>query len=268
MLSRAIKPRRPRLNLKTAEEIALMRKAGRIVAEVHELMRRMVRPGISTAELDAAAEELIRRRNALPAFKGYPHTGRNDFPATLCTSINEELVHGIPSPKRILREGDIISIDVGAIYGGYYGDAAWTYPVGQISEEAQRLLATTEGALYVAIAAARPGRRLRDISTAIERYVKEHGFNVARNYTGHGIGRQMHEEPQVWNYVDKGYRDGNVVLLPGMTLALEPMVNAGTGDTKVLADGWTVVTADGRLSAHFEHTIVVTEGEPEILTRL
>jgi len=260
--------RRPPIHLKTPEEIALMREAGRIVAEVHELMRKMVRPGVSTAELDAVAQDWIRRRNAIPSFKGYPYTGKNDFPASICTSINEELVHGIPSRDRILREGDIISIDVGAIYKGYQGDSAWTYAVGRISEEAQRLLATTEGALYAGIAAARVGRQVRDISAAIQRYVEERGFSVVREYTGHGIGRAMHEPPNVLNYVGDKYPDGRLPLRPGLTLALEPMVNAGTRETRLLADGWTVVTADGRLSAHFEHTLVVTIGEPEILTRL
>ncbi|MCD6289385.1 MAG: type I methionyl aminopeptidase [Anaerolineae bacterium] len=245
-----------------------MRKAGRIVAEVHELMRRLIRPGVSTAELDAAAEELIRHRNAIPAFKGYPHTGHNDFPATICASINEELVHGIPRPDRVLHEGDIISIDVGAIYQGYYGDGAWTYPVGEISEEAQRLLDATEGALFAGIEAARAGRRLGDVSAVVQRHVEERGFSVVREYTGHGVGREMHEPPQILNYVNRRDPDSRIVLRPGMTLALEPMVNAGTWRTKVLSDGWTVVTADGRLSAHFEHTFAVTDGEPEILTRL
>ncbi len=256
------------IHLKTPEELALMRKAGRIVAEVHALMRRMVRPGVSTAELDAAAEDLIRRRNAIPAFKGYPHRGHNDFPATICASINEELVHGIPSPQRILRAGDIISIDVGAVYRGFYGDSAWTYPVGEISEEAQRLLEATEGALYAGIAAARAGRPLREISAAVQRYVEERGFKVVREYTGHGIGRAMHEPPQVLNYVDERNVEGRLILRPGMTLALEPMVNVGTWRTRLLPDGWTVTTADGSLSAHFEHTLAVTEEEPEILTRL
>ncbi len=268
MIRSGLGKRRPPIHLKTPEEIALMREAGRIVAEVHELMRKMVRPGVSTAELDAVAQDWIRRRNAIPSFKGYPYTGKNDFPASICTSINEELVHGIPSRERILREGDIISIDVGAIYKGYQGDSAWTYAVGRISEEAQRLLATTEGALYAGIAAARAGRQVRDISAAIQRYVEERGFNVVREYTGHGIGRAMHEPPNVLNYVGDKYPDGRLPLRPGLTLALEPMVNAGTRETRLLADGWTVVTADGRLSAHFEHTLVVTTGEPEILTRL
>ncbi len=268
MIRERLARRRARVYLKTPEEIALMRKAGRIVAEVHELMRRMIRPGVSTAELDAAAEDLIRRRNAIPAFKGYPHTGQNDFPATICASINEELVHGIPSPDRILRSGDIISIDVGAVYKGFYGDSAWTYPVGQVSTEAQRLLETTEGALYAGIEAARAGGRLRDISAAIQRYVEERGFSVVREYTGHGIGRAMHEPPQVLNYVNEGDIEGRMILRPGLTLALEPMVNAGTWRTRVLPDGWTVITADGSLSAHFEHTLAITPGEAEILTRL
>ncbi|GAB4567205.1 MAG: type I methionyl aminopeptidase [Anaerolineae bacterium] len=263
-----MKRQRRAVHLKTPEEIRLMRKAGRIVAEVHELMKRMIRPGVSTAELDAAAEDLIRRRNAIPAFKGYPHTGVNDFPATICASINEELVHGIPSPTRVLREGDIISIDVGAVYEGYYGDSAWTYPVGKISEEAQRLLEATEGALFAGIEAARAGHRLREVSAAIQRYVEERGFSVVREYTGHGIGRQMHEPPQILNYVNPLDGDGRLEMRPGLTMALEPMVNAGGWQTRVLSDRWTVVTADGSLSAHFEHTIAVTDGEPEILTRL
>jgi methionyl aminopeptidase len=263
-----LRKRRQPIHLKRPEEIAFMREAGRIVAEVHELMRRMVRPGVSTAELDAVAQDWIRRRNAFPSFKGYPHTGKNDFPASICTSINEELVHGIPSRERILREGDIISIDVGAIYKGFQGDSAWTYPVGEIDEETQRLLETTEGALYAGIAAARAGGRLRDISAAVQYYVEERGFNVVREYTGHGIGRAMHEPPQILNFVKKEDPDGRLELHPGLTLALEPMVSAGTGQTRLLADGWTVITADGCLSAHFEHTLAVTNGEPEILTYL
>lgn len=253
--------------LKTREEIRLMREAGRIVARVHEALREMIRPGVTTAVLDRRAEEIIRAHDAVPAFLGYPHTGKNDFPASICASINEELVHGIPSEKRWLEPGDIISIDVGAIYRGWVGDSAWTYPVGQIDEESQRLLKVTEESLWAGIAQARPGNRLADISEAIEAHVRRHGFSVVREYTGHGVGRHMHEPPQVLNYVPPGVGRGPK-LKPGMTLALEPMVNAGTWRTKVLTDGWTVVTADGKRSAHFEHTIALTEGEPEILTVL
>ncbi len=253
--------------LKTREEIKLMREAGRIVARVHDALREMIRPGVTTAALNRRAEEIIRAHDAVPAFLGYPHTGQNDYPASICASINEELVHGIPSEGRWLEPGDIISIDVGAIYRGWVGDSAWTYPVGEIDEESQRLLRATEESLWAGIAKARPGNRLADISEAIETHVKRYGFSVVREYTGHGVGRRMHEPPQVLNYVPPGAGRGPK-LRAGMTLALEPMVNAGTWRTRVLADGWTVVTADGKRSAHFEHTIALTEGEPEILTVL
>lgn len=241
-----------------------MRRAGRVVAEVLERMREWVAPGVTTGELDRRAEELIRRRNAIPSFKGYPPGSRHPFPASICTSVNEELVHGIPGP-RVLKEGDIISIDVGAIVDGYHGDAAVTLPVGTVSPEAQRLLEVTEGALYAGIEAARVGNRTGDISAAIQRYVEERHFNVVREYTGHEIGRQMHEGLQVPNY---GEPHTGTPLRPGMTLALEPMVLAGAPDVRVLEDHWTVVSCDGALTAHFEHTIAVTHGEAEILTRL
>lgn len=253
--------------LKTREEIRLMREAGRIVACVHEALREMIRPGVTTAALNRRAEEIIRAHHAIPAFLGYPYTGKNDYPASICASINEELVHGIPSEQRWLEPGDIISIDVGVIYRGWVGDSAWTYPVGEIDEESRRLLKATEESLWAGIARARPGNHLADISEAIESHVKRYGFSVVREYTGHGVGRHMHEPPQVLNYVPPGAGRGPK-LKPGMTLALEPMVNAGAWPTKVLADGWTVVTADGKRSAHFEHTIALTEGEPEILTVL
>jgi methionyl aminopeptidase len=203
----------------------------------------------------------------VPTFLGYPHTGRNDFPASICTSINEEVVHGIPSSQRWLEPGDIISVDVGATYQGWVGDSAWTYPVGSIDDEASRLLETTAGSLWAGIAQARAGGHVSDISRAIESYVSERGFSVVREYTGHGVGRQMHEEPQVLNFVPVGAGKG-VRLKEGMTLALEPMVNVGTWRTRVLSDGWTVVTADGKRSAHFEHSIAITDGEPEVLTLL
>ncbi len=253
--------------LKSKAEIALMQEAGRIVARVHEAMQNMIRPGVTTADLDAKAEAIIRMHDAVPAFLGYPHTGKNDYPASICASVNEELVHGIPSQKRWLEEGDIISIDVGAIYQGWVGDSAWTYPVGKVDESSQQLMAATEGSLWAGIAQARPGKHLADISQAIAEHVVARGFAVVREYTGHGVGRRMHEEPQVLNFVPAGAGRGPK-LRPGMTLALEPMVNAGTWRTKVLRDGWTVVTADGKRSAHFEHTIALTEGEPEILTVL
>jgi methionyl aminopeptidase len=268
--------RRPSgIRLKTAHEIELMRTAGRIVAEVHARMREMVAPGVSTADLDAIAEEIIRGHGAIPAFVGYPnaHNGP-DFPATLCTSINDELVHGIPSPKRLLAEGDIISIDVGAVYKGYYGDSGWTYGVGQISSEAQRLLDVTEASLWAGIAQATVGHRFVDVSQAIQEHVERHGMSVVREYTSHGIGRQMHEEPQILNYVPERTEAARMYpawrrpLKAGMTLALEPMVNLGDWRTRQHDDYWTVSTADGSLSAHFEHTVAITEGEADILTRL
>lgn len=244
-----------------------MREAGRIVARVHEAMREMIRPGVTTAELDTRAEAIIRQHDAIPTFLGYPHRGANDYPASICASINEELVHGIPSQRRWLEEGDIISVDVGATYQGWVGDSAWTYAVGRIDDEGQRLLTATEGSLWAGIAQARPGKHLADISQAIAEHVTARGFAIVREYTGHGVGRQMHEAPQVLNFVPAGAGRGPK-LRPGMTLALEPMVNVGTWRTRVLSDGWTVVTADGKRSAHFEHTIALTEGEPEILTVL
>jgi methionyl aminopeptidase len=265
------------IRIKTARELELMRSAGRIVAEVHARMREMVQPGVSTADLDAVAAEIIRGYQAIPAFVGYPNArpGAPAFPATLCTSINDELVHGIPSRRRVLAEGDIISIDVGVIYKGYVGDSGWTYPVGRVSDEAQRLLATTEGSLWAGIAQARPGNRFLDVSRAVQDYVEARGFTVVREYTSHGVGSKMHEEPQILNFVPADRREAarsypamNRRLAPGMTFALEPMVNAGGWETRVHDDTWTVSTRDGRLSAHFEHTIAVTDGEPEILTQL
>lgn len=244
-----------------------MREAGRIVARVHDALREMIRPGVTTAELNIRAEELIRAQGAIPAFLGYPHTGRNDFPASICTSINEELVHGIPSQQRWLEPGDIVSIDVGAIYRGWVGDSAWTYPVESIDDEALGLLEATAGSLWAGIAQARAGNHVTDISRAIESYVVERGLSVVREYTGHGVGRKMHEEPQVLNFVPAGAAKG-VRLRAGMTLALEPMVNVGTWRTRVLPDGWTVVTVDGKRSAHFEHSIAITEEEPVVLTLL
>jgi len=253
--------------LKSKSELADMREAGRIVARVHEAMREMVRPGVTTYELDVRAEEIIRQHNATPAFLGYPHTGKNDFPASICASINEELVHGIPSRERWLEPGDIISVDVGAIFRGWVGDSAWTYPVGQVDEESLHLMSATEGALWAGIQAARAGNYLTDISRAVDEHVTAASFAVVREYTGHGVGRRMHEDPQVLNFVPAGAGKGPR-LRPGMTLALEPMVNAGTWRTRTLGDGWTVVTADGRRSAHFEHSIAITDGEATVLTAL
>lgn len=237
-----------------------MRAAGRIVAETLAALKAIVKPGVTTYELDQLAQTIITRRGAQPTFKGY-----RGFPASICASINSEVVHGIPSKKRVLSEGDIISIDVGATLKGLVGDAAVTLPVGHIAERAQRLLETTEGALYAAIAQCRAGNFLEDVSGAIQEYAEARGYSVVRDYVGHGVGRQMHEDPQIPNY-RQGKRGPQ--LKPGMTLALEPMVNEGGAATRVLRDKWTVVTKDGKLSAHFEHTVVITDGEPEILTVL
>ncbi|RME86292.1 MAG: type I methionyl aminopeptidase [Caldilineae bacterium] len=244
--------------LRDADEIAHMRAAGRVTARVHEAMRRHIRPGISTAELNAIAEDVIRSAGAVPTFLGY-----HGFPACICTSINDEIVHGIPNPGVILQEGDIISIDVGATLDGWVGDAAWTYAVGQIPASTQRLLEVTEAALWAGIEMARAGNRLGDISAAVQQTVEANGFSVIREFTGHGVGREMHEPPEVLNYGQPGT---GLRLRPGMTLALEPMVSAGHWLTDTDADGWTVRTMDGSLSAHFEHTIAITTEAPLILT--
>lgn len=246
--------------IKSQAELAAMREAGRVNALALAAVRGMVAPGVPTKELDAAAEEVIRKHGGVPVFKGYP--GPYPFPATLCVSINEELVHGIPG-KRKLKEGDIVSVDCGTQLDGFVGDAAFSAGVGVISADAQRLLEVTEQALYEGIARMRPGNRTGDISAAIQRYVESHGLHVTREYTGHGVGRQMHEGPQVPNY---GVAGRGVLLRPGMTIALEPMVLVGTPRTRVLQDQWGVASADSSLTAHFEHTVAVTEGEPSILT--
>jgi methionyl aminopeptidase len=254
-----------RVVLKSKEEIELMRQAGRIVAKALETIRKAAKPGVTTGDLDQVAEEVLKQYGAEPVFKGYPShkAGVAPFPATITACVNEELVHGIPSYNKRLREGDILSVDCGAYYKGWVGDAALTVPVGDISEEAQRLLEVAEQALYVGIAQARLNHRTEDISAAIQAYVEQHGYNVVRQYTGHGVGRNMHEDPQVPNF---GQRGRGMPLKKGMTIALEPMVNAGTWKTELLGDGWTVVTADGKLSAHFEHSVAITDGEPDILT--
>jgi methionyl aminopeptidase len=256
-----------RVVLKSKEEIAMMRQAGKIVALALDEIRRHTQPGVTTGELDRIAEEVLKRHNATPVFKGYPNQrqGGPSFPKTITACINEELVHGIPSNDRVLREGDIFSVDCGAYFKGWVGDAATTIPVGQISEEAQRLLAVTEQALYEGISQGRLGNHTEDISAAVQEYVERHGYSVVREYTGHGVGRSMHEDPQVPNF---GQRGRGMRLKTGMTIALEPMVSVGDWKTKLLADQWTVVTADGKLSAHFEHSFAVTDGEPYILTLL
>ncbi|BFT75812.1 MULTISPECIES: type I methionyl aminopeptidase [Paenibacillus] len=242
---------------KSEVELDLMREAGRIVADTHRLLARAIRPNITTKELDQIAEDYIRSQGAIPSFKGY-----NGFPGSICASVNEELVHGIPGPRKLV-EGDIISIDIGAQYKGYHGDSAWTYPVGEISETAKRLLAVTEESLYRGIAEAKPDARLYTLSHAIQTCIEDAGFSVVIEYVGHGIGTDLHEEPQIPNYgvPDKGPR-----LKPGMVLAIEPMVVVGERFVQTLEDDWTVVTADRTLCAHFEHTVAITASGYEILT--
>jgi methionyl aminopeptidase len=242
---------------KSAAELEIMREAGRVTARALRAVGDAVRPGVTTGELDDVAVDVITRAGARAAFKGY-----NGFPATICSSRNNEVVHGIPGRTR-LSEGDIISVDVGAIVDGYYGDSARTFPVGEVSDEANRLLEFTEKSLDAGIARCRPGMRLYDIGAAVQAVAEGAGFSVVREYVGHGIGRSMHEEPQVPNY---GTAGKGPTLLPGMVVAIEPMINAGGPAVRQLNDGWTVVTADGSLSAHFEHTVAVTEDGPRILT--
>lgn len=246
--------------IKTAEEIEIMRIAGQINAEALQTVKAMVRPGITTAAMDAVAEEVIRSHGAIPAFKGYP--GPYPYPATLTVSINDELVHGIPG-KRIIRPGDVVSIDCGTVYNGFVGDSAFSMVVEPASEKALQLLEVTENSLYAGIAKMKAGNRVGDVSSAVQKYVESHGYYVTREYTGHGVGRNMHEGPMVPNYGRKGH---GLRLRAGMTIAIEPMVLVGTPKTRVLHDQWTVVSADGSLTAHFEHSVLVTEGEPEILT--
>ncbi|MCD6520851.1 MAG: type I methionyl aminopeptidase [Anaerolineae bacterium] len=250
--------------IKTREEIEIMRQAGHINALALEAMSRAVRPGITTKELDQIAEDVIRSHGAEPAFLNYPNSSfpGYPYPATITASINSELVHGIPS-KRRLKRGDIISLDCGTIWKGFVGDSAITLPVGKVSPEAERLIEVTRQALYLAIDAARVGNRLGDISATIQEWVESQGFHVVREYTGHGVGRRMHEDPQIPNW---GKHNRGVPLRPGMTFALEPMVTVGPPILYVKSDHWTVATRDGSLCAHFEHTIAVTDGEPEILT--
>jgi methionyl aminopeptidase len=250
------------ITLKSAHELALMREAGRIVAEVLAGIREAVAPGVTTADLEAIADEVIvGKYQAIPSFKGY-----RGFPGMVCASVNEEIVHGIPG-NRVLYEGDIVSVDVGVIYQGYHGDSAITVGVGQVDADSQRLMDVTAESLRIGIEAAKPGNWTTDISKAVQAYVESQGYSVVREYTGHGIGRQMHEDPQIPNYFEPRI-GGRIRLRPGMTFALEPMVNIGDWKTRVLGDHWTVVTADGTRSAHFEHTVAVTKNGPEIMTRL
>jgi len=245
------------ITLKSAHEINLMRRAGKITAAARALAGEMVRPGVTTQEIDSAVEHFIRQQGAVPSFLNY-----NGFPASACISINDEVIHGIPG-KRVLQEGDIVSVDVGAYIDGFHGDCAATFACGTISPEAQRLIDVTRQSFFEGLRYAREGYRLYDISAAIQEYVESNGFSIVREFVGHGIGAHLHEDPAVPNYGRKGRGPR---LLRGMTLAIEPMVNAGKADIWQLSDGWTVKTQDGRYAAHYENTILITDGEPEILT--
>ena len=244
--------------VKNSEQLALMRKAGRITAEALLVARDMIRPGISTKEIDTKIRSFIEKCDAVPSFLGY-----GGFPGSACISINEQVIHGIPSDRVILREGDIVKIDVGARYRGYNGDSARTYPVGKVSDEALRLISVTERSFYEAMKYAKAGCRVGDIGFAVENFVISNGFSVVRDFVGHGVGAQLHEEPEVPNF---GRAGRGARLYAGMTLAIEPMVNAGTHDVRVKNDGWTVVTLDGKLSAHYENSIAITESDPIVLT--
>jgi methionyl aminopeptidase len=248
------------IHLKSPAELQIMREAGRINATVLAVVRELLKPGVSTADLNAAAEEVLRKHGCISPFKGYGHP---PFPTSITVSINQELVHGIPSRNRKLKAGDIASIDCGTVYDGWVADSAFSAGVGEISSKAQELLDVTEGALKAGIDKMRIGNRTGDVSAAIQNYVESRGFHVTREYTGHGVGKQMHEGPQVPNY---GKAGSGLPLKAGMTIAIEPMVLAGTPETRVLPDQWTVVSADGSLTAHFEHSVAVTEGEPLLLT--
>ncbi len=246
------------IHLKSDQEINAMRKSGKIVAQILEEIIAMVKPGISTQDIDRFAEGRIKDLGAKPAFKGY-----NGFPAVICISVNEEVVHGIPSAKRVLKDGDIVGLDFGVIVDGWYGDSARTIPVGKISNDAQKLIDVTRESLFRGIAACKDGNRVFDIGHAVQNYVESFGFSVVREFVGHGIGRALHEDPQIPNFGPQGK---GPVLKKGMVVAIEPMINAGGHEVKVLKDGWTAVTVDRSLSAHFEHTVAITENGPEILT--
>ena len=244
--------------IKNDEQIALMKIAGRITAEALMVAKEMIRPGISTKEIDTKIRRHIEKCGATPSFLGY-----GGFPGSACISINEQVIHGIPSDRVILSEGDIVKVDVGARYRGYNGDSARTFPVGKVSDEALRLISVTEKSFYEAMKVARPGYRIGDVGHAVEDFVISNGFSVVKDYVGHGVGKDLHEEPEIPNF---GRAGRGVRLYPGMTLAIEPMVNAGAYDVRVLKDGWTVVTSDGALSAHYENSVLITDGDPIILT--
>ena len=245
--------------IKTPQEIEKMRRSGAILRQVHQAVEQTVKPGATTMDMERVAEAKIRELGAKPAFKGY-----NDYPACLCTSVNNEVIHGIPSAKRVLQEGDIVSVDCGVILDGYYSDAAVTYPVGRISAQTRKLLDVTEASLEQAIQEVQVGSTLGDVGAAVQEMCEAEGFGVVRDFVGHGIGKSMHEDPQVPNY---GKRGKGTKLKAGMVLAIEPMINAGGAEVKVLKDGWTAVTVDGSMSAHFEHTVAVTKDGPLVLTR-
>lgn len=252
--------------IKSREEIENIRESSRIVAEVLETLRGFVRPGLTTWALNKKAEEIIRRRKAKAAFKGYrPSFGSGSYPAVLCVSINEEVVHGIPSLKRVLKEGDIVSMDVGVEYRGYFGDAAITVAVGEVDGRVKELLKVTEEALQKGIEEAQVGNRVGDVSHAIQTHVESHGFSVVKEFVGHGVGKKIHEDPPVPNFGDPGQ---GPLLKDGMTIAIEPMVSMGSGDVKIKDDGWTAVTVDGSWAAHFEHTIAILEEGPRVLTEI
>ncbi len=244
---------------KSREELKLMREAGHVVALVHQAMKEAVQPGVTTQHLDELANSIIKKNKCVPTFLGY-----RGFPATICASVNEQVVHGFPSDKVVLKEGDIIAIDVGATFRGLVGDSAWSYAVGEISDELKKLMETTEKALYAGIGQAKNGNVLEDVGAAIEDVANAENYGIVRQYGGHGVGRSMHEEPFIYNY----RTNNNVLLKSGMTIAIEPMINLGGDDVHTLSDGWTVVTNDSTPSAHFEHTIAITDSEPEILTKL
>jgi methionyl aminopeptidase len=248
------------ITIKSSRELNLMRDANKIVAETHEYLKEFIKPGISTQEIDKKGDEFIRQHGAEPSFKGY-----RGYPASVCVSINDEVVHGIPSKDRILKEGDIVSLDIGTFYKGFNGDAARTFPVGKVSKEAQKLIDVTRVSLEKGINKALYKSHLSDISNAVQSYVEKNNFSVVREYVGHGIGRNMHEPPQIPNFGPPGH---GPILKEGMTLAIEPMVNVGNYKVKTLDDNWTVVTKDGSLSAHFENTIAITKNGPEILSKV
>ena len=245
------------ITLKSSHEIDLMRRSGKITAAARALAGEMVKPGVTTQEINDAVERFIRQQGAVPSFLHY-----NGYPASACISVNDEIIHGIPG-KRVLQEGDIVSVDVGAYIGGFHGDCAATFPCGTVSPEAQRLIDVTRQSFFEGIRFAREGQRLQDISAAVQSYVEQNGFSVVREYVGHGVGAKMHESPEIPNYGRPGHGPR---LLRGMTLAIEPMVNAGSAAITQLSDGWTVKTADGKWAAHYENTILITDGAPEILT--